>query len=449
MSAPASAPRPVPAWRKVVTAPLWLWNTVGGADLAGPHQAWRRRIFAASWLAYFGYYFCRRPYNIARDSLIEAHHWTDQTAANIWATYLFAYAVGQFMAGWAGDRFGTRRVLLTGMLVTMVTNAAFGMTDSVMAFTVLMGVNGVVQATGWSACVGTMGAWFRRRERATVMGPWSTNFQVGALLASPFASWSLGQGGYPWAFYTGSLVMAAVWVFFALNQRNRPEDVGLPSEEEDLPQGAPAAATAPAEESGLPRAMVLNIIVVGAFYFFAKLIRYAFWSWVPLLLHRQYGLSSENSGYLSSVFEFSGMSGTIVAGYLADRLFKGRLATLGFVFTAAMATSMAFLYLGGLASLGLFVVGIGLVGFFLFGPDALLTGAGAVNVGSPKKAALAAGLISGIGSVGPIVQELVLPRYISDGDVQATFGMLLISALLCLLSLGWMVHRNRSGKADL
>ncbi len=422
---------------------------MSGASTLDPQlRVWRWRIFAATWLGYFGYYFCRKPFNIAKADLIENHGWTDQTVGNIGAIYLFTYVIGQFAAGWAGNRFGARAVLLIGMSITIVVNAAFGVADSAWTFGSLMALNGLVQATGWSACVGTMGRWFHRGERASVMGPWATNFQIGSFLAGPFAAWMLGMGGYRWSFFGGSLVTLGVLAIVALNQRNRPEDVGLPPVED--PQVA--AGTAAAEQDDdepLSRAVLFNIALIGTFYFFSKLIRYAFWSWVPLLLNRHFQMSGEDAGYMSSIFDAAGFLGTIAAGLLADRVFRGSLSRLSFYFTTLMVLSMSFLYFGGTASLPLFGLGIGLVGFFLFGPDALLTGAGAVNLGSPRKAALAAGLISGIGSVGPIVQELVLPRFVGDDDPSVTFGLLLVSALLCLCALGWMLHRSNSGKSNL
>ncbi len=412
-------------------------------------RAWRMRIFAATWLGYFGYYFCRKPYNIAKADLIETHGWSDQMVGNLGAVYLVAYVIGQFTAGWAGDRFGPRAVLLTGMTITLLVNAGFGITDSAATFGVLMALNGLVQATGWSSCVGTMGRWFHRGERASVMGPWATNFQIGSLVAGPFAAWMLGMGGYRWSFFGGSLVMLAILAFMAFNQRNRPEDVGLPPVEDPPVAGEPTTPGGASEDGSLPRAVIFNIGLIGTFYFFSKLIRYAFWSWVPLMLNRYFSLSGEDAGYMSSIFDAAGFAGTIAAGFLADRVFRGSLSRLSFYFTSMMVLSMAFLYVGGTQDLALFAVGIGLVGFFLFGPDALLTGAGAVNIGSPRKAALAAGLISGIGSMGPVLQEVVLPRFMKDPDPSTTFGLLLVSAIFCLCALGWMLHRNNSGKAHL
>lgn len=407
-------------------------------------------MFAATWLAYFGYYFCRKPFYIAKSDLMEAHTWSSQDLGNIGAVYLITYAIGQFIAGWSGNRWGPRIVLLTGMSITLVVNALFGITDSKATFALLMGLNGLVQATGWSSCVGTMGQWFHRGERASVMGPWATNFQLGSIVAGLFSSWLLGQAGYRWSFWGGSLVMLAVMAFFVFNQRNRPEDAGLPPVRDPAETGqAAGAAPLAAGDDSMSREVWVNIVLVGVFYFFAKLIRYALWSWVPLLLNQHYHMSKADSGYLSTVFDASGFIGTFAAGFLADRLFRGNLARLSFVFIAAMTASMAFLYVGGTASITLFGISLALVGFFLFGPDALMTGAGAVNVGSPRHAAKAAGFISGIGSLGPIVQELVLPRFIGGDDASTVFGLLLGSAVLCLVTLGWMVRRDRVGKAQL
>lgn len=411
-------------------------------------RTWRWRVFAATWLSYFGYYFCRKPYYTAKSTLTETHGWNAEVLGYIGAVYLIAYAVGQFMAGLAGNRWGPRAVLLTGMAITMGVNAAFGVTNSPWNFAALMAVNGLAQATGWSSNVGTMGAWFHRGERGTVMGFWATNFQVGSIMATPFAAWVLGEYGLQWSFFAGSAVMLGVWAFFVLNQRNRPEDVGLQPVVDAAPAHLAGDVEAPPQDDAHERrSFYLNVALIGTFYFFAKLIRYALWSWAPYLLDTHYGLSKTEAGYYSTIFDITGFIGTIGAGFIADRLFRSRLAELGFLFMSAMALSCLLLFLMGTTSLGMFALCLGLIGFFLFGPDALLTGAGAVNVGSQKRAALAAGLISGIGSMGPILQELILPRFLDKSDVGPVFAILFGSSLLSLAALAWMVWRNRTGKA--
>jgi sugar phosphate permease len=50
------------------------------------------------------------------------------------------------------------------------------------------------------------------------------------------------------------------------------------------------------------------------------------------------------------------------------------------------------------------VVGLALIGFCLFGPDSLLSGAVAQDAGGRHAAATATGLVNGVGSLGAILQ---------------------------------------------
>ena len=97
----------------------------------------------------------------------------------------------------------------------------------------------------------------------------------------------------------------------------------------------------------------------------------------------------------------------------------------------------------------LFAVCMTLIGFTLYGPDALMSGAGAMDVGSAKKAVVAAGVINGMGSFGGVLQEVVLGRVLKGGDASQVFAVLLGSALLGGLCLGVLLLRNRAGTADM
>ena len=78
-------------------------------------------------------------------------------------------------------------------------------------------------------------------------------------------------------------------------------------------------------------------------------------------------------------------------------------------------------------------------------------GPGAMDIGNRRGATLAAGLISGIGSLGPIVQELVIGRLYDGcgGDLSGVFLLLLLSAVAATLMMAVAVARNRLGHARL
>ena len=64
-------------------------------------RQWRRRVFAATWLSYAGYYFCRKPFFIAKPALSEELGWDPVMLGYIGTAYLIAYTLGQFVSGLA------------------------------------------------------------------------------------------------------------------------------------------------------------------------------------------------------------------------------------------------------------------------------------------------------------------------------------------------------------
>ena len=191
--------------------------------LTAAHRAWRVKVFASTYLSYVGFYFCRKPWSAAKNSILADHPaWNQTDLGNIYAAYLLAYAVGQFLASGMGTKLGPRRNVLLGMAVSLLATVAMGLDFDKYMLAGLMLVNGLAQATGWSGNVGTMAAWFHKHERGRVMGLWATNFTVGSLVAGWAMAAVLDAASWQWTFYAGAIVLAVVWVQFFVMQRNRP-----------------------------------------------------------------------------------------------------------------------------------------------------------------------------------------------------------------------------------
>ncbi|MDE0881777.1 MAG: MFS transporter [Myxococcota bacterium] len=413
---------------------------------------WRRRIFASTWLCYVGLYFCRKPFYIAKKDLGDAMAWSASDLGLIGSAYLVAYAVGQFLAGSAGTKFGARRLLIGGMGVSLIANIAFGITNDLPTFILFMVINGLAQATGWAGTVSTMANWFRRSERGTVMGLWATCFQVGGVLANGLAAFALGKWGFQYSFFGGSCALFLIIIFFVFNQRNAPEDVGLELADPDTspdPTDVSQATGGWMQRIGWNQTILNTVLLVGCFYFFVKFIRYALWSWVPYFLGTNYALKGDEAGYISTLFDLFGIAGCIAAGYLSDKYFNGRRAKISFYFLIAMGGACLLMYFLGQVTLTLFAISIALVGFTLYGPDALMTGAAAQDIGG-RGTALAAGIINGMGSIGAVVQEFVISAMFesSGGDLGPVFGLLVGASVGAIFALGLVLWRNRIGISD-
>ncbi len=418
--------------------------------LTAAHRSWRTRVFIATWLSYVGFYFCRKPFSLAKDAIEVQNGWEKAiTVGNIWAAYLIAYAIGQFLASRVGTWLGPRRNLLIGMALSVLVTVAMGVTLSPWVMGGLVFVNGIAQATGWSGNVGTMASWFHKHERGRVMGVWSTNFTVGSLAAGFAMGEVLGDQKaafqpWQWCFYTGAIVLAFVWIQFYFLQRNRPEDVGLMPIDDPVTEVDESKISGP-QTTKLPREAWTNIFILGGFYFFSKLIRYAMWSWSAYFLANNYHLSGKSAANYSILFDACGLPGVFLTGWLSDRYFKSRRAGISLIMLIGMTIVSGLLMLFGDHSVTVFAVLLGAVGFFLYGPDALLTGAGAIDVGGRNAAVFATGTIAIFGALGPVVQEVVIPRLYNPKDLTVIFSVLFASAIAATFFCGLLVWRNRRG----
>lgn len=416
--------------------------------LTPAHHTWRVRVFVSTWLAYIGFYFCRKPFSAAKSAIHEATGWDTTTLSNIGAAYLLAYMIGQFLASGMGTWLGPRRNVLLGMAVSVIVTIAMGIALSPWVMGGLIFGLGLAQATGWSGNVGTMAAWFHKHERGRVMGLWSSNFNLGALLSGYVMAFVLGIATWPWCFFVGAAVLTVIAVNFYVFQRNRPEDVGLaPVDDPETPVDEATAPDVPAGPAKLSRDAWINILLVGGFYFFAKFVRYAVWSWSAFFLAQHYKLSESQANVYATAFDIVGLPAVFVTGYLSDVYFGSRRAGISLIMMCGLTFSTALLVQFGDSGVGVFALLLGAVGFTLYGPDALLTGAGAMDIGGRRAATFATAIIAGFGAAGPVVQEVVIGRMYDSkkGDLGPIFELLFGSAVIATVFCALLVLRNRRG----
>jgi OPA family sugar phosphate sensor protein UhpC-like MFS transporter len=394
-------------------------------------------VFASTWLSYAGFYMCRKVFGVIKKPLKEALSIDDIELAHIGTAYLVAYALGQFFTAWISRRVRSRTILLYGMGVAVLCNIFIGAVlpmgeGAYWPIFFAMFVHGFSQATGWSANVGIMTQWTTRKERGTVMAVWGTCYQLGSAFAKIFAAFMFGWQGLVWAFWASSIVLAAVWVFFYFFCKERD------AEEEEVAVELPAAVKE--ERARETKQIIQLIIAMGLIYFSFKFVRYALDSWSSLLIAERFkSLETETAGYLSSIFDWVGFLGVFVAGMLSDKLFKGQRTPMIFLGTVAMFGASLFLFYFGLNSPVFFAISLGLVGFTLMGPDSLLSGAGAMDVGGSRWAVIAASVINGIGSIGPIFQEEIIGWLNTAHGIEAVLFLLVGVCGIAVLGTGLLL----------
>lgn len=382
------------------------------------HARPRARAFATSWLAYASYYLCRKPFGVAKSSLEEQLGLSTRALAAIDTGYLATYALGQFLWGLAGDRVRPRYLLALGLWLTALLTFIPGATGAAVAVAALTVVNGLAQSSGWSSAVKAMTPWFESRERGLVMGLWSTCYQVGGLVAGALAAYVLKHHGWRSSFIVPAVAVAVAGTVVLLFLPDAPA------------QGAPS----PQKE---PRRLVRDPALwsLSGAYFCLKLIRYSLLFWLPYYLEKSLHYARGDAGYQAIAFEVGGVAGAVVVGLVSDRVFSGRRGLAGLLGCAGLAGAF-WLYLA-LSQQGVAAnfAGLALVGFLLFGPDALISGAAAQDLGGNQSAATVAGFINGVGSVGAILQGVLTAEVSMRLGWSALFHVFIGLALLAALGM--------------
>jgi sugar phosphate permease len=380
--------------------------------------SYRQQIFLFTWLAYAGFYFCRKNFSVAMPLMNQQLGLDNMALANLITLYSIMYLCGQFVSGYLNDRFGAKSVVGYGLIISVAANFLMGFYPSLFFFSGCMILNGAGQSTGWSGLIRIMSNWYAKKERGIVMGWWTTCYVIGGFAAVLFATWwgtntIFPSLGWKKVFWAPSIVLMVITIIYWKKIRNKPYYQQL-----DRTHGLLSIERTEAfslKSSRIIIGFLLNPVLwlVGGMYFFTKFIRYSFLFWLPLYFSQSLGYNNDVAGYTSSIFELAGFFGILAAGYLSDKLFGSARFSVSALFLFSLG--LLFLIQPAISQWGYWgnVFIIGAAGFLIYGPDSLMSAAAAMDIGKGNHTGLAAGFINGVGSAGQLLSPYAV-AYISE-----------------------------------
>ncbi|MBN1348018.1 MFS transporter [candidate division KSB1 bacterium] len=430
-------------------------NSKISVDKLGRDQAsWRWKVLISTYFGYAGYYLTRKVFTICKISLAEEFNVGLDSIAHIWTAYLFAYMLGQFFNSFIGRKWGPRLLLLSGLGISIIINIIFGFANSYSTFMVFMFFNGLVQASGWPGSVGAIAHWLKKKERGTFMGFWSTNYLVGNIVVKMLGGYLLAVAGWRYAFWGCTLLAFAIWWLIFFWQRTKPQDIGLKPIISEKYEAATEVRASVEEHISIRDyfRLLLNpvVLLMGLSYFSIKFLRYALDSWLPTFLNLQ-GLDKAGAAYYSTIFDYAGLAGSIVAGIVLDKLFRGKWERLNLIMGLGMVVGYIAVIKYGHSPIALAML-FGFVGFMMYGPDTLLCGAASVQVAGEKNGVAVAGIVNGLGSIGPVVQEEVIGWLVGGRSQETAAGIrnsnylalgMSVFFVLVMIYINWRLRASR------
>ena len=413
-----------------------------------------------AFIGYAAFYIVRKNFSMAIP-MLAPFGFEKGELGTVLAMNAVAYALSKFLMGSVSDRSDARKFLPLGLILAslsmmfmIVPITAFG--DNHAMAIVLMGVLnflvGWFNGMGWPPCGRVMTHWFSQTERGTMMSIWNCAHNVGGALVGPMAVYGatwFGSWFYAnqpdhyfligtFVFPAATAILIAILAYCLL--RDTPQSCGLPSVEKwrnDYPKNYSEKSEQVLSTKEIFFKYVLNnkflwyIAIANAFVY---MVRYGCLDWAPTILTEK-GVNLKDAGWAYFAYEFAAIPGTLICGWLSDKLFHGRRALPTIIFMALVAVFIVtyWLFMDNLTIVIASLIGIG---FFIYGP-VMLIGVQALDLAPKNAAGTAAGLTGFFGYFfGTAILANSLIGYVAENVSWDMTFVLLIGA--CLLSIVFM-----------
>ena len=373
------------------------------ADRIDPeYRRLRWQVFAGIFVGYAAFYLVRNNFALALPSILKAHpEFTKVQLGWAMTSLSVAYGISKFIMGSVSDRSNPRWFMALGLLLTSGVTFAFGTVpaiyDSLALIIVLQALNGWFNGMGWPPCGKTMVHWWSTKERGKIVAAWNAAHNVGGALVAVLATWAVVRfGDWGATFYFNAAIAAGVAGLILLLLRDTPQSCGLPaieSHKADYPPNYSADHERTFTFREIFVSHVLNnkflwaIAIANAFVYF---VRFGVVNWIPTYLQTAKGFNFKESGFAWTAFELAGIPGTLLCGWISDRVFKARRAPATILFMGLTLVGLLIYRWNDTGPYWIDVAALIMIGFFIYGPI-MMIGLHALDLVPKKAAGTAAG----------------------------------------------------------
>ena len=425
------------------------------------YRHFRRRTFTAVTAAYVMYYVCRMTLGVVKQPLIDSGTLTAAQLGVIGSSFYFVYAVGKFVNGFIADYCNIRRFMAAGLGISAVVNLVLGLTGllkgwvgvgsiaMLLLFAILWGVNGWVQSMGSPPGVISLSRWYPVSRRGTMYSIFSSTPSLGKAVTMILTGLIVGVAGWQWGFLAAAICGVIGTVVCLVFITDTPESVGLPSVQEHYGEPVREADRRPTAELQKWVFRHPGIWVIALSSAFIYITQHAVSDWGVLFLQKQKAMSLESATQVIGISEIFGVVGTLLAGWLSDKVFHGDRSTPVIIAGILTVIAMAlFLFTGGGYALNILYIAVFSLSFSVV--FCIVAGLMALDF-VPRKATGAAMGIVGISSyVAAGAQSLLSGFLIGGNETAGVYNFTPVSIfwiISCLIAfilpvIGWKYLRN-------
>ena len=411
------------------------------------YHHWRVRMMYSTMLGYALFYFVRKNFSMAMPLFLKDQGFSKTDLGWILTLFSVVYGFAKFLNGILADRANPRYFMAIGLVLSAVVNIVFGFSSGLMTFGVCWVLNGWFQGMGWPPCARMLTHWYSPTELGTKWGIWNASHQIGGAGILILAGFLGEHYGWRSIFIVPAFLAVAVGLFLTNRLRDTPQSLGLPPIEKYRGEASSQAVEENDDESVwqiLVDHVLKNRLVwlVSLANCFVYIVRVGVLDWAPTYLVEVKGSSLGNSGLKVAGFEVAGILGALSAGWISDKIFKGRRGPVNVIFMLLLVFFMVEFWMIPPGHPWLDAMALVAVGFVVYGPQ-MLVAVAAADFASKKAAATATGMTGTFGYLGSALcgvgTGMIVDQWGWNGGFIFFIGSAVIGTLLFLLT--WS-HRS-------
>jgi MFS family permease len=259
--------------------------------------------------------YCDRWIGSAAAPLIQVEFRLSDFAVGLLGTaFLLVYAVSAVPFGYWADRGVRKTVIGVGVTIWSLATVLSAFAQNFLQLFLSRTVLGLGEASYFPAGTSLISDYFQAERRGRVMSIWSAGSAVGIAIGFAGGGYVAEQFGWRRAFLFAAIPgLVCALLAFTLREplRGAAERVG-PQLQRTYEASIPAFLK-------LLRIPTLRATILSQTFLYFVLASQAFW--LPTQLHRRYSMSVSEASLISGVvIVLGGLVGTLLGGFLADRL---------------------------------------------------------------------------------------------------------------------------------
>jgi phosphoglycerate transporter family protein len=407
------------------------------------YKHYRVRMLYTMMAGYGAFYLVRKNFSMAMPSFLHDFGATKTDLGIILSVFSIIYGVGKFFNGVLADRANPRYFMAIGLICSAITNIIFGFSTGLMTIGIFWLFNAWFQAMGWPPCARMLTHWYGHKELGTMWGIWNASHQLGGAGIMILAGYLIPRYGWRSAFYVPAILCILIALFLINRLRDTPQSIGLPPIEEYRGEAKKICDSHEDTASSFKEIFMKYILPNKYLWFlcfanfFVYIVRIGLLDWAPTYLVEVKGSKLNIAGFQVATFEIAGIFGAFIAGYMSDKIFKGKRGPVNVLYMVLLVFSLFYFWKVPAGHEWLDCFALFAVGFLVYGPQ-MLVGVAAADVASKKASATATGLTGTFGYLGSTVcgvgTGVIIDKYGWNGGFMFYLAATLIAVILFLFT---------------